>query len=111
MSLAPALVLSTVLTDLDSALDKSVSDDEKPQVDEKPDEPDNAKTIRPDAQSPSLRSLRKVTPTDMSPIVEDYSDLAGEDDDDFILQERVAKFKVMHPEALAWVVSVGSDTV
>ncbi|KAG9000575.1 hypothetical protein FRB90_011783 [Tulasnella sp. 427] len=75
------------------SLEKSTAEDEKSPADEKPDEPDNAKTIRPDAQSPSLRSLRKVTPNEMAPIVEDYSDLAGEDDDDFILQERVAKFK------------------
>lgn len=84
----------TKLQSLDKSVSEDASEDEKPQLDEKHDEPDNAKTIRPDAQSPSLRSLRKVTPSsEMSPIVEDYSDLAGEDDDDIILQERVAKFK------------------
>ncbi|KAG8897651.1 hypothetical protein FRB99_008009, partial [Tulasnella sp. 403] len=75
------------------ALDKSTSEEEKGPSDEKHEENDNLKTIRPDTRSPSLRSLRKVTPPDMCHIVEDYSDLAGDEDGELLLRERVADFK------------------
>lgn len=78
-----------------TALDKSISDGDKSQTEDRAtDEPDNAKTIKADSKSPSIRSLRKVTSPDMGPIIEDYSDLAGDDDGELLLQEKVANFKV-----------------
>ncbi|KAG8969493.1 hypothetical protein FRC03_002354, partial [Tulasnella sp. 419] len=73
------------------ALEKTPADEDKSQLEDKAD--DNLKTIRPNARSPSLSSLRRVTP-DMSPIVEDYSDLAGDEDEELHLQEKVADFKL-----------------
>lgn len=69
------------------ALEKTVSEDEKPEHD------DNAQTIKPINRSPSSASLLKPPPIDMVPIVEDYSDLAG-DDEEFQLREKVEHFKV-----------------
>lgn len=70
-------------------LDKSVLSDEKPDVD------DNAQTIRPN-RSPSISSgkmaLASAPSADMSTIVEDYSDLAAEEDD--VFQDKIADFKL-----------------
>ncbi|KAG6377196.1 hypothetical protein JVT61DRAFT_1249 [Boletus reticuloceps] len=70
------------------ALDKSVMEDDKPEVD------DNAQTIRPNRSpaGPSTIPLARAPAADIVPIVEDYSDLASEEDD-IILQEKVADFK------------------
>ena len=71
------------------ALDKSAMEDDKPEVD------DNAQTIRPNRSpaGPSTIPLARAPAPDIIPIVEDYSDLASEEDD-IILQEKVADFKV-----------------
>jgi hypothetical protein len=71
------------------ALERTATDDDKPEVD------DNAQTIRPN-RSPGGSGpipLAKAPAADIVPIVEDYSDLAA-DEDDIILQEKVADFKV-----------------
>lgn len=69
-----------------AALEKPVSDDEKT-------EEANARTIRP-TKSPSSAStpLSKPPPTNMAAIVEDYSDLLGDDDE---LIGKVEDFKVL----------------
>lgn len=81
------------------ALDKTTSDEKNGfgnnalKVDR--DETENIKTIKPDAKTASsLRSLRKITPPEMRPIIEDYSDLAGDDEGEDFLLEKVASFKV-----------------
>ena len=67
--------------------------------DDKPEAEDNAQTIRPN-RSPGHQSipLAQSPPSDIPPIVEDYSDLATEEDEQ-LLQEKVADFKVRryHP--------------
>ena len=68
------------------ALDRSTTEEERPDAD------DNARTIRP-SRSPSGHGASSRQPTSMAPIVEDYSDLAGEDED-LHLQAKVADFKV-----------------
>lgn len=75
-----------------AALDKSPSEDEKEQAIE-----DNGRTIRP-MRSPKGLPLPLPRPVSnplpaMDPIVEDYSDLAM-DEDDSILQDKVAEFRV-----------------
>lgn len=71
-------------------LDRTSIEDEKPDVDE------NAQTIRP-SRSPSVPekklSMTKSPNPDISTIVEDYSDLALEEDDE-VLQDKFADFKV-----------------
>ncbi|KAF8558280.1 kinase-like protein [Imleria badia] len=71
------------------ALDKSAMEDDKPEVD------DNAQTIRPNRSpaGPGTIPLARAPAPDIVPIVEDYSDLASEEDD-IILQEKVADFKM-----------------
>ncbi|KAH7885180.1 hypothetical protein F5I97DRAFT_1883246 [Phlebopus sp. FC_14] len=71
------------------AMEKTVSEDDKPEVD------DNAQTIRPNRSpsGPGTIPLVKAPAADIVPIVEDYSDLAA-DEDDLILQEKVADFKM-----------------
>ncbi|KIJ62679.1 hypothetical protein HYDPIDRAFT_30272 [Hydnomerulius pinastri MD-312] len=71
------------------ALERTTADDDKPEVD------DNAQTIRPNRSpaGPSTIPLAKAPAADIIPIVEDYSDLAGEEDD-LVLQEKVADFKM-----------------
>lgn len=66
-------------------------EDDKPEVD------DNAQTIRPNRSpvGPGTVPLAKAPAADIVPIVEDYSDLASEEDD-IILQEKVADFKVSY---------------
>ncbi|PFH54052.1 hypothetical protein AMATHDRAFT_53856 [Amanita thiersii Skay4041] len=73
------------------ALDRSTTDDEK---EEKHETEDNAQTIRP-SRSPGQRSipLAQPPPSDMGPIVEDYSDFAEEDE----LENKVANFKMKNP--------------
>jgi hypothetical protein len=69
-------------------MDKTTAEDEKPDVD------DNARTIRPN-RSPSTSQMPLATApsANIGTIVEDYSDLAAEEDDDW-LQDKVAGFKV-----------------
>ncbi|KAG8995688.1 hypothetical protein FRB94_008863 [Tulasnella sp. JGI-2019a] len=78
------------------SLDKGATEENKLQDDTKADEFDNVKTIKPDARNASLRSLKKVPPTEMPPIIEDYSDLADDEEGELLLQEKVAKFKAKH---------------
>ena len=52
---------------------------------------DNAQTIRP-TRSPNVKSV-DISAESLSPIVEDYSDLAA-DDEDNDLQAKVKEFKV-----------------
>ena len=63
---------------------------------EKQETDDNARTIRP-TRSPSgpgmTIPLAKPPPTDIGPIVEDYSDLAVDEDDEQLLG-KVADFRV-----------------
>jgi hypothetical protein len=63
---------------------------------------DNAQTIRPTRSpaGPGTIPLARAPAADIIPIVEDYSDLASEEDD-IILQEKVADFKVS-PNCLYW---------
>jgi hypothetical protein len=64
---------------------------EKAAEEEKPDVDDNAKTIRP-AKSP-LRNVIPLPSRGSDSDIEDYSDLAGEDED-LHLKAKVADFKV-----------------
>ena len=69
-------------------LDKSITDDERSDPD------DNARTIRP-AKSPSINGKKPLAaspPPNITPIFEDYSDLASEEDD--VFQGKVADFKL-----------------
>jgi hypothetical protein len=68
------------------ALEKTTTEDDRPEVE------DNAQTIRPN-RSPGHQSipLAQSPASDIAPIVEDYSDLA---EDEQLLQEKVADFKV-----------------
>jgi hypothetical protein len=61
--------------------------------DDKPEGEDNAQTIRP-KRSPGLKAVPLAQPpsSNIVPIVEDYSDVAEEDE--VQLQEKVADFKV-----------------
>ena len=72
-------------------LDRTSIEDEKADVDE------NAQTIRP-SRSPSVPdkklSITKSPTPDMDTIVEDYSDLALEEDDE-ALQDKFTDFKVL----------------
>lgn len=67
------------------ALERTPPDDDKTETD------DNAQTIRPN-RSPgtSVVPLAKAPPSEMKPIVEDYSDLADENE----LENKVANFKM-----------------
>ncbi|KDQ11479.1 hypothetical protein BOTBODRAFT_177313 [Botryobasidium botryosum FD-172 SS1] len=70
------------------AVEKTVLDEEKPEAD------DNALTIKPNRSPPAgPLQLIKSPPVDMVPIVEDYSDLAGEDEENY-LQAKVENFKL-----------------
>lgn len=74
------------------ALERASVDEEK----EDKSEDLNAQTIRP-TKSPGTRPAPLATPpsAEMSPIVEDYSDLAAEEDEEW-LKGKVADFKVSH---------------
>ena len=69
-------------------MEKTTAEDDKPETE------DNAQTIRPN-RSPGHQSipLAQAPSSDIPPIVEDYSDLATEEDEQW-LQEKVADFKV-----------------
>ncbi|EGN91709.1 hypothetical protein SERLA73DRAFT_173393 [Serpula lacrymans var. lacrymans S7.3] len=71
------------------ALEKTALEEEKPEGE------DNAQTIRPNRSpaGPSTIPLAKAPSADIVPIVEDYSDLATEEDEQW-LQEKVADFKM-----------------
>ena len=73
-----------------TALEKSTTDEEKQQ----PEHDDNAQTIRPTNRSPrSLPGVISKSPSrDIVPIVEDYSDLGIDEDDEW--QEKFADFKM-----------------
>ncbi|KIM52300.1 hypothetical protein SCLCIDRAFT_1223881 [Scleroderma citrinum Foug A] len=70
-------------------LEKTAGEDDKVEVE------DYAQTIRPNRSpaGPGTIPLAKAPAADIVPIVEDYSDLAV-DEDDFALQEKVADFKM-----------------
>lgn len=72
------------------ALEKTSSDEESSGAEE------NGRTIRP-MISPSQERVEPLTiksaPPCLDDVVEDYSDIGGEDDDDYI-QDKVAGFKV-----------------
>ncbi|KAI0049407.1 hypothetical protein FA95DRAFT_872344 [Auriscalpium vulgare] len=70
------------------ALEKTSLEDEKPEVDE------NAQTIRPNRSpgSATTNLLSKSPPVEIGPIVEDYSDLGIDEDDEW--QEKFADFKM-----------------
>ncbi|KAG2060707.1 hypothetical protein BDR06DRAFT_948085 [Suillus hirtellus] len=72
-----------------SALEKTSMEDEKPEGD------DNAQTIRPNRSpaGPGTIPLARAPSADIVPIVEDYSDIATEEDE-LLLQEKVADFKM-----------------
>ena len=69
--------------------DRTAMEDDRPEID------DNAQTIRPN-RSPSVTqgkvALAAAPSSDMIPIVEDYSDLAVEEEEDF--QDKIAGFKL-----------------
>jgi hypothetical protein len=72
------------------ALEKVSADEDKHEGE------DNTRTIRPIRSPSSLgmtKPLAKSPPRAIPPIVEDYSDLGTEDDDERI-EEKVEKFKV-----------------
>ncbi|KAH7920294.1 hypothetical protein BV22DRAFT_1198990 [Leucogyrophana mollusca] len=71
------------------ALEKTCADDEKPEGE------DNGQTIRPGRSpaGPGTIPLAKAPSADIVPIVEDYSDLATEEEEQ-LLQEKVADFKL-----------------
>ncbi|KAF9525506.1 hypothetical protein CPB83DRAFT_859376 [Crepidotus variabilis] len=85
------------------ALEKTTLDEDKHELE------DNARTIRPSAKSPGQQLIPLAQPPSPSiePIVEDYSDIASEDDDGW-LEEKVADFKMktslkrglIHPDDL-----------
>lgn len=73
---------------LSSALEKPSAEDDKHEAE------DNAQTIRPNrSPGPNIIPLAQPPASDIAPIVEDYSDLATEEDEEW-LQEKVADFKV-----------------
>lgn len=63
--------------------------------DDKHESEDNAQTIRP-TRSPGANVVPLAQAPAMNPIVEDYSDLAGEVDEQ-ALEDKVANFKVGKP--------------
>ncbi|TFY66122.1 hypothetical protein EVG20_g4965 [Dentipellis fragilis] len=72
--------------DFEEALEKTTLEDEKPETEE------NAQTIRPNRSPSSGGLVAKPPPSDIDPIVEDYSDLAIDEDDEW--QEKFADFKM-----------------
>ncbi|KAF8268543.1 hypothetical protein EI94DRAFT_1727509 [Lactarius quietus] len=72
------------------ALEKSTAEEER-----QPEHDDNAQTIRPTNRSPRSAPaavVSKSPPREIGPIVEDYSDLTTEEDDEW--QEKFADFKM-----------------
>ena len=84
------MVNLTLLVILSAALEKTAIEEDRPEAD------DNAQTIRP-TRSPSGPTIplpiAKAPSPSMDPIVEDYSDVLFDDDDEK-LQEKVSDFKV-----------------
>ncbi|KAG9073452.1 hypothetical protein FS749_015170, partial [Ceratobasidium sp. UAMH 11750] len=78
---------------LDKGSDSSVlsSSTDRPPAEARTDVEENVQTIRP-AKSPGSRSAVLKTPPPMETIVEDYSDLGGEDED-MQIEQKVASFK------------------
>jgi hypothetical protein len=72
-----------------SALEKSAVDEEK-----QPEHDDNAQTIRPTNRSPRSApgAISKSPPREIGPILEDYSDLGIDEDDEW--QEKFTDFKM-----------------
>jgi len=72
-----------------SALEKSTADEER-----QPEHDDNAQTIRPTNRSPRSAPgvISKSPPKDIGPIIEDYSDVGIDEDDEW--QEKFADFKM-----------------
>jgi hypothetical protein len=72
-----------------SALEKSTADEER-----QPEHDDNAQTIRPTNRSPrSVPGVISRSPSqEIGPIIEDYSDLAIDEDDEW--QEKFADFRM-----------------
>ncbi|KAF9483361.1 hypothetical protein BDN70DRAFT_873858 [Pholiota conissans] len=70
------------------AMEKTTSEEDRHELE------DNAQTIRPN-RSPGLNTIPLAQPpsSDIQPIVEDYSDMATEEDEE-LLQEKVANFKM-----------------
>jgi hypothetical protein len=70
------------------ALERTPSEDDRHEIE------DNAQTIRP-TRSPGLNTIPLAQPpsSEIQPIVEDYSDMASEEDEE-LLQAKVANFKV-----------------
>jgi hypothetical protein len=67
---------------------------ERPSLEDEKQGDDNAQTIRPTRSPAALPiPLARAPSVDIGPIVEDYSDLGTEEDDERI-QEKVANFKV-----------------
>ena len=77
-------------------MEKTTAEEDKPDQDseDNDNDNDNAQTIRP-TRSPSHHPIPLAQPpaAEIEPIVEDYSDLAMEEDE-VTLQEKVADFKV-----------------
>ncbi|KAH9952501.1 hypothetical protein BC827DRAFT_1159698 [Russula dissimulans] len=71
------------------ALDKSIADEEK-----QPEHDDNAQTIRPTNRSPRSApgAISKSPSREIGPIIEDYSDVGIDEDDEW--QEKFADFKM-----------------
>ena len=79
------------LIPLFAALEKTAADEEKgPEA----ESDDNAQTIKANrSPGPNIVPLAKAPSADMNPIVEDYSDLAFEEDE-LDLENKVADFKL-----------------
>jgi len=84
---------NAIFTHLVPALEKSTSSDE----DRAETNDENAQTIRP-VSTPGAKPapLAQAPALKMQPIVEDWSDIASEEDEDW-LQEKVLDFKVGLP--------------
>jgi hypothetical protein len=83
------LLLYVNLISVLPALEKSAADEER-----QPEHDDNAQTIRPTNRSPRSApgAISKSPPQEIGPIIEDYSDLATDEDDEW--QEKFADFKM-----------------
>jgi hypothetical protein len=79
------------LTWIRLALEKTTAETEEDTAKHESVAEENSRTIRPPTKSP-ISQVSKLPPEDLSIIDEDYSDLAGDDDD--TLAEKVADFKV-----------------
>jgi hypothetical protein len=83
-------IFSLFILNPHSALEKTSAEEER-----QPEHDDNAQTIRPTNRSPRsapIGVVSKSPPREIGPIVEDYSDLTTEEDDEW--QEKFADFKM-----------------